>query len=196
MEELEAGSSAEVVVAVARQSGRYGDLELIYPIGSCWLMMGFLLLSPFEFPDWSLLPAVMLAFLVGFLLSRAPVLRGRLPKARVRRQVEDAARATFMREHVGGTRDRTGILVYLSLRESEVELLADYGVQAVVPDGEWNTVLDRVRKAPPNQRLDTLVEGLRPMAQLLAERLPAAEDDRDELSNAPRMLTSPAEVLS
>jgi putative membrane protein len=186
--ELESGSSAEIVVAVAKQSGSYGDLELAIPVLTSWAVMLLLLLSPFVFPDWSLLPGVILAFLGGLGLARLPVVRSKLPTQRQRRQVQEAARATFVGEHVSATKDRTGILVYLSLRENEVEILADYGVQAVIPDAEWNTVLDRVRKAKPAERIQVLTASLLTKADLLSQRLPRSEDDRDELPNAPRLL--------
>ena len=186
--ELESGSSVEVVAAVARQSGSYGELDIIPSVLASWLMMGGLVLSPFVFPDWSLLPAVIVAFAVGWGVSRLSVVRRLLPRARARRQVQEAARSAFMREHLGATKDRTGLLIYLSLREGEVAILPDYGVQALISDAHWNVIVDSARKAPYQTRAQALIEALRPSAKLLAEQLPRSADDQDELSNAVRIV--------
>ncbi len=187
--QLEANSSAEIVFAVAEQSGSYGDFDLAPAAAASWLTMGGLIFSPFVFPDWSLLPAVLLAFFLGGLLARYSGYRHWLPRARARRQVLAAARSAFVQEHVSATKDRSGILVYLSEREGEAQILADYGVQAVIPDAHWNAVVDQVGKAPREQRLSTLIAALEPCAALLADRLPRQDDDRDELSNAVRRVS-------
>lgn len=185
---LEATSSAEVVVAVANQSGHYYDLELAWPVISAWVITYLLIFSPFTFPDWSLTPAVIIAFCFGFGLSRLPQIRRLLPIKRCHHQVEQAAQAAFFKEHVSATRGRTGILIYLSLREKDLEILTDYGVQAVIAPSHWNEIKDKVRKVNPKMRWQTLVDALEPTIPLLAQKLPRSDDDQNELSNAVRMI--------
>jgi uncharacterized membrane protein len=187
--ELEARSSLELVVAVARQSGSYADLELVIPLLCSWLASAFLVFAPFDFSEWVLIPALGLAFLLGLGVARLPAIRRLLPRRRARSQVEDAARAVFVREHVGATRERTGTLVYLSLRESDLEIVPDYGVQAALPDACWNGVLAAVRKAPLQTRIAVLLQELRALEPVLQEKLPRRAGDQDELDNAPRILS-------
>ena len=185
VKEVEAVSSIEVVVAFAPQSGIYRDVELAFGAVLAWLVMGELVLAPFQFLDYMLLPVTAGAFVAGCLVGRVGIHRGLIPSKRRRRQVADAARAAFVHEHVGATRDRTGVLVYLSLLEGDLEILPDYGVEAKVPSAFWNDLRSDVLKQPLPQRWMAVADGLRKLAPELSQRLPRKANDKDELPEAP-----------
>ena len=48
-----------------------------------------------------------------------------------------AARAAFVDQGISRTRGRTGILVFVSLFEREVEVVADVGVDPVLLGEDW-----------------------------------------------------------
>ena len=61
-----------------------------------------------------------------------------LSPARIRRgQVDAAAHATFHLKEVGLTHRRTGLLVYVSLLEREVVLIADKAIVDAVDTATW-----------------------------------------------------------
>ncbi|MBI2501815.1 MAG: hypothetical protein HYW07_01110 [Candidatus Latescibacteria bacterium] len=104
------------------------------------------------------------------------------------RRVTQRAVQAFVEEEVFATRERTGILIFLSLLEHEVRVLGDAGINARVAPEEWEEVVRRLvegmRQGRPAQGL---VEAIAQCGALL-ERcgVQRRADDTDELGNAPR----------
>ena len=108
------------------------------------------------------------------------------PRIRAER-VDRAARLAFLEHGVVETRDRTGILIYVSLLEHRVEVLADRGIAAHVPDGTWDGVVGTILEGIRARRAEQgLIDAVRRCGDILAERFPPRPDDEDELSNRPR----------
>lgn len=130
VEAVENASAAEIVVAVRRRSSRYFHANLLVGI-----MATFAALAAMLFLDQSFgLVAILVdPFVVGALAAASVELlpgvkRVLTPTSVRRRQVRNAARATFVERGVHNTMDRSGILVYISWLEQQVALVADSGV--------------------------------------------------------------------
>jgi len=133
---------------------------------------------------------VALAGGAGMLLAQwAPPLRRLLAGEELMdRRVTGRALQTFVEEEIFATRERTGILILLSLFEHEVRVLGDAGINARVAQEEWEGV---VRTITQGMRQGQAAQGLiAAIAQCgaLLERCGVARraDDTDELGNAPR----------
>lgn len=188
--DLESTSSAEIVVVVAPNSGNYRDAQLWVTIFFTWLVAAALIFMPLEITDLYLLPLVLVGFLAGFGLSRNPFFKYLLVRPeRARRQVAEAAVLAFHREHVSATRERTGILIYLSREEKDLEIVVDYRVDALIPEAVWNNMRAKILADRANWSERFLSE-MKDVKSLLAEKLPRREDDTDELSNRPRVMTA------
>ncbi len=142
-----------------------------------------------EWTLWMIAPPVVGAA-GGYLAAVViPALRRALVPAAVRqRRVEGRAAAAFVDEEVFATRDRTGILLFVSLFERRVVVLADAGIHARVPEGAWQGIVDRLvaglRAGRPGS---ALAEAVAACGALLAERgVPLRPDDIDELSDRVR----------
>jgi putative membrane protein len=102
-------------------------------------------------------------------------------------RVRQRATQAFVEEEVFRTRGRTGILIFLSLFERRVLVLADRGLDGHVTSGEWAEVADGIaagmRRGQPGP---ALAEAIRRCASLAA-RLPPRSDDRDELPGQLRL---------
>ena len=143
-----------------------------------------------SFAVWAALPAAAGAAL-GFLAPRwnATVRRALADEqARVRR-VQARAEAAFLSEEVFRTRERTGILLFLSLEERRVVVLGDSGINAKVEQREWDeTVAEIVSGIKAGQPAAALVAGIRRCGKLLSRRgVEIRPDDRDELSDELRL---------
>lgn len=133
---------------------------------------------------------VALAGGVGMLLVQwVPGLRRLLAgEELIDHRVTQRALQAFVEEEVFATRERTGILIFLSLMEREVRVLGDAGINARVAPEEWEEVVRRLvhgmRQGRPAQGL---VEAIGQCGALL-ERcgVQRRADDTDELGNAPR----------
>jgi putative membrane protein len=137
-------------------------------------------------PYWIALPAPAggaAAYLVAAFLS--PVRRWltgqHVLEARVRRRAASA----FLEQEVFHTENRTGILLFVSLFERRVVLLADSGIHQKVEEGQWESITRRlaaeIRHGRPGP---ALVEAIRECGEVLARHhVDIRPGDRNELSD-------------
>jgi putative membrane protein len=183
---VESSSSAELVIAVRPSSGYYLHADLITGLAAAFAVLAFLLFSPWAFGlAWFVIDPLIAAALGALVSSRSPALRRALTPAAVRRrQVERAARATFVERRVHGTSGRTGILLYISLLERDAAQVVDLGVEAVAATASWREAVggieEDVRRGEDGAAVARRIEAL---AALLAPALARAADDVDELAN-------------
>jgi putative membrane protein len=184
VQEIEARTSAEIVVAVKRSAGEYRDADLLFGFACA---MGVLLVMLFARTTFSLaaFPAgVLLGFVAGALFaSRVEPIRRllSLPSHRKAR-AELAARAAFVELGVGATRGRTGVLVLVALFEREVVVVADSGVDAAMVGDAWAArVKELSRSLRPRPDRGRFLGALRALAGPLEIGLPRAADDVNEL---------------
>ncbi|HTQ81337.1 MAG TPA: hypothetical protein VMM92_15165 [Thermoanaerobaculia bacterium] len=186
----ERGTSGEIVPYVVGASDDYPVAiwkgaalgALTGALLGWWLhqFYGFWGASPFL---WMVVPPAAGAAL-GYLAAHlAPVRRLLAGGQTLGRRVEARAAAAFLEQEVFRTRDRTGILLFLSLFERRVVVLGDSGIHAKVEDGEWEVVVGHVvsglRAGNPTS---ALVAAIRECGEILSRRgLPARPDDDDEL---------------
>jgi putative membrane protein len=149
---------------------------LAYELGRFW---GPLL------PLWIALPPAAGAGL-GFLLASfvRPLRRWLVPPEVMELRVRHRALAAFVDEEVFRTRDRTGILIFLSLFEHRVLVIGDTGINASVEPGAWEeiaaAIAGGIRGGRPGE---ALAEGIRRCAGILATRVVRRPRDEDELAN-------------
>lgn len=179
--ELEGHTEAEIVVVAARSSGSYQDVRWVAAAIVAMATLLAVVYSPVDFHPLNL-PLLMLALgaLAWWLTPRAPALNRALTRAgRRRAQVLEASKAAFVEQAVHGTRNRTGVLVYVSELERLALVQRDLGVAGQVPGAAW------VGLATEARDLDQLEALLRSVGAILAEHLPATDDNPDEIPNAP-----------
>lgn len=94
----------------------------------------------------------------------------------------------FVEEEVFLTRDRTGILIYVSLHEHRIEVLGDTGINDLVRSDDWEEVVGRIREGIRNDELtDGLVDGIDMCGRLLERRgVNVGPDPENQLSNTLR----------
>ncbi|MEZ4236960.1 MAG: hypothetical protein R3F59_12570 [Myxococcota bacterium] len=182
--ELERATDAEIVVVAAPRSGSYRDHALTLASLAALGAFGVLLALP-----WPVHPLLAVADLVGVWLlvawfaSAHPVSGRFAGEARRRDQVRAAAAAEFHLEAVHATPRRTGLLVYLSAWERQVEVIPDVGLEARIPRGELAAATARL--SPTD--LDGFLAGLDAVGKVLAAHVPATGEAQLELADAPRI---------
>jgi len=190
--EAERGTAAELIVVAAARSGSYLDVALAAGAGFAMVVLLFALLAPVTFRPIAVAVETPLAFaLAAWLAHRTPaVLRAFVPAGRMRRQVERAAAAHFIAESVHGTRNRTGLLVYISLLEEQVALVPDLGLAGRIPDAFWTEVRwSATGDSSGPRRLEELVRGVEQIGAILRARIPADATDLNESPDAPRIVS-------
>jgi len=101
------------------------------------------------------------------------------------RRVAQRASEAFISEEVFKTRDRTGILIFVSVLERRVLVVGDSGINAKIEKDDWREVVRRVvdglKAGKPG---DGLVDGIALCGTLLERHGVARRaDDRDELTD-------------
>jgi putative membrane protein len=187
--EIEKRSCAEVVVEVRSRSGSYAHGETRFAAMLAFLALVVLLFSPWPFGAFWVAVDVAVVYAIGLFVARRSDSVRRLMTREPERaaQVRTQAAAVFHERGVANTESETGMLVYLSLLERRLEILADRGVLLAVPPLPWNQLLERARGCPGTA--PALLDFLRGLAPILGQYLPAREDDVDELANEPRFLS-------
>jgi putative membrane protein len=185
IESIEAGSAAEVVVAVRRRSAGYRHVNVAIGLLVAFAGLAAMLFAKTEFGLLAiLLDPFVVGLGVGALVELLPGVKRVLTPATVRSaHVHRAARATFVERGVHGTRDRIGLLVYISWLEQQVALVPDLGLARALPAD----LIGRMEAA-----LTAEMEGggkyvagaLERFAADLAKAAPVGEADLNELSNS------------
>jgi putative membrane protein len=188
----ERGTSAELIVVAAARSGSYLDVALAFGAGFAMLVLLFALFAPMSFRPIAVAVEIPVAFgLAAWLAHRTPgLMRAAVPAARMRKHVERAAAQHFLAEAVHGTREHTGLLVYLSLLEEQVALVPDLGLEGRIPGAVWAEVRWSATGDPSRPRtLDDVVRGIDQIGVILRSRIPADGSDVNESPDAPRIVS-------
>ncbi len=104
-------------------------------------------------------------------------------------RVAQRAAQAFIAEEVFQTRDRTGILLFLSLLERKVLAVGDSGINAKVDHSEWEDVVASItRGIGDGNAAEGFIEAIEKCGVLLQKRgVSRRKRDRNELSNRLRV---------
>ncbi|NUP90009.1 MAG: hypothetical protein HUU25_09330 [Candidatus Sumerlaeia bacterium] len=204
--EAESQTSGEIVPVVATCSGRYDRAEDLFGVVTALAAVAvvWVLFQRVETSDeaWSLghglvlgLGPLLLVFLLAFgagatLASWVPVLRHPFVTNReMQEEVERAAAQAFQRFRVRRTVGGSGVLLYISLWEHMVCVLADETVSERVKQSEWedirDLIVDGIQEGEP---VDALIAAVQRCGELLARHFPPRLDDENELTNELRLI--------
>jgi putative membrane protein len=99
-------------------------------------------------------------------------------------EVEEAAIINFFNEGLYRTRDETGILIFISVFEHRVWVLADRGINQKVKPGQWDEIVRLIIEGIKQKRqAEAICEAIQEVGDMLKEHFPIKPDDRDELKN-------------
>ena len=193
-------TDGEIVTIVTGESDHYGDVA--WAISGLVALTALLVISLFPeiylgiidwlaggwsgisaLPYWALFAFTALKFFgTRLILIWKPLLFILIPppikKARVRKRAISLFRVSTDHRTVG----RTGILLYLSMREHRAEIVADDAVAAKVEPSIWGdamvAMIDLVRSGTPGEGM---AEAVRQMGIVLSEHFPKTEHNPNEL---------------
>lgn len=200
--EAEANTSGEIVTVLADRSDGYTDVALLWAVAIGFTAMALVT----AFPDfytgsvdrllgrWSHVwtPGELLTLVTGiglakflamwaiqawrplkFALIPGPVKLARVRAAAVRHFKVGADRRTH---------GRTGVLLYLSMREHRAEIVADEAIATKVDAQVWGQAMaDMLAEIRQGRVGEGLAAGVRDVGMVLAEHFPRSGDDVNEL---------------
>jgi putative membrane protein len=157
--------SGEIVPVIVERSGYYSIAN--YRAGTYTAAALFLLIIIFDryIPSLAIYDPLLIfvTIVIGGLLAGVAVdfipfaKRGLLGQRHLDHATRQKAESAFLQEEVFNTRQRTGIMIFISFFEHEVIVMADKGISKMVDQKEWDKLvaglIDHIRR-------DKVVEGL------------------------------------
>ncbi|MBL8503894.1 MAG: TPM domain-containing protein [Rhodocyclaceae bacterium] len=111
-----------------------------------------------------------------------------LPLAALTRGQTSRQRAVevFSQLRVWDTAHNSGVLVYVQLIDRKVEILADRGINALVPQSEWDAICRRLEQRYRKGEFEQgTLAAIAAITEHLARHFPPGEANPDELPNRP-----------
>lgn len=198
-------SGGEIVTAVIAESDDYGFRELLFA-----LIAGFLILNLVTFLlPWieTLLSARLwgaqsgiIPYLPGmaglvaggaaYFLAQLPAVdRLIIPRAVMNEAVRRRANRHFMESGAYDTLDQTGVLIFVSILERRVELIADRGINARVDAESWNKIVASLSAGISRGALvDSMVKAVEECGDILSHHIERRQHDSNELDDRPEEL--------
>ncbi|MEZ0132993.1 TPM domain-containing protein [Novosphingobium sp. NRRL B-2648] len=200
--EAELLSSGEIVTMLTDRSDGYTDVALAWSAFVAFLALSALAIAPDFYMglydaliadwghEWS--PGMILSLALGvatikfagmtllqlwqplkFFLIPAPI-----RTTRVHGQATRAFRMSAERRTTG----RTGILIYISMREHRVEILADEAIASKVEPGTWaDAIAAMLGELREGRTADAMIAGVGKVGAILSLHVPRLPDDVNEL---------------
>jgi putative membrane protein len=178
----EARTSGEIICVLAQTSSDATVLPVLIAAVAAlalpWLLVAFTALTVHR-----ILLLQIVAFFVLMVLLCLPGVRVALMPRKARRAVAHrVALEQFTIRGIARKKDRSGILIFVSLAERYARIIADVGIAARVPQSEWQTAVDALIAHTRDGRIaDGFITAINVCGNELARYFPRTETSRDEL---------------
>ncbi|MFS0850693.1 TPM domain-containing protein [Novosphingobium panipatense] len=200
--ESERLSSGEIVTVLADRSDGYTDVAMAWGVLVALLALGTMALFPSFYmglydsliADWGheWTPRMILSLALGVVTIKfaammllqlwQPVKFFLIPSAIRTTRVHDRAMRAFRLGAERRTTGRTGILIYLSMREHRVEILADEAIARKVEPGVWADAIGAMlSELRAGRTAEAMIAGTRKVGAILALHVPRETGDVNEL---------------
>ena len=181
----ETATSGEIVTVIARSSDAYLFIPLLWAsVAALTVPVIALSIDPWMSPVILYVIQLLVFAALALVFRWAPVKMRLVPRGVKRRRAGRLAREQFLVQGLHRTEGRGGVLLFVSVAERHVEVLADSGIDEKAPPGTWDSVvgalIGRVRQGRVG---DGFVEAVDTLGALLAEHFPAPAGGRNELPN-------------
>lgn len=195
-------TSGEIVTVLADRSDGYTDVALWWALGLSFTAMSVIAAFPEPVLGWldslsggwetdwtrgQVLTLVLGVGVVTLLITLAiqlwqPLKYRMIPSPVTALRVREAAIRHFKVGAERRTHGRTGVLLYLSMREHRAEIVADDSIASQVPPEVWGeAMVDMLAEVSKGCIAQGLAAGVRDVGIVLAEHFPRDADDKNEL---------------
>ncbi len=181
----ESKTSGELVTVIAREADNYYYIPTLWAALTALVFPALITLFQLQHTLLGSYGAQVSWFFLAALLFRIPAIKYRLiPMAVKQQRAARLAREQFLLQNLHHTDGRTGVLLFVSVAEHYVEILADKGINDRVLAGTWETVVsDFVVRVKEGQIVDGFLHAIEACGEQLAKHFPPQDGERDELPN-------------
>jgi len=188
VKEIERNTDAELVIVVRARSGNYAHADYLFGFVVAFVILNIMIFVPFPFPEYLVPVDIAVAFVLGAIISwRSNSIRRIFSRESYRKQaVRRAAAAMFYEAGIANTNAEMGVLIYLSLLEHRLELIADRGVLKKVPAQDWNHNSFELRAIGQKPDPNAFQKAIEQFGKMLAAHIPPTGENPNELPDMPR----------
>jgi putative membrane protein len=178
----EARTSGEIVCVLAQTSSDATALPILLAAVAA-LALPWLLVASTAMPVNRILLLQIIVFVALAVTLCWPRVRIALvPRAMRRAVAHRVAMEQFMIRGIAHKKERTGILIFVSLAERYARIVADEGIAVRVPQAEWQGAVDAMVAHISSGRIaDGFIAAIDVCGTVLAKNFPRSEASRDEL---------------
>lgn len=184
--EFESRTSAELVVTVRPASASYAAAAHVVAALGALVGLSVYLYAETEFTDDLVAPGLLLVYLAARYAAEpmSGLMRLFTPAATLEANVRRGAREAFVDQGISATRDRTGVLLYVSALERRAAIVADVGILRRDADAKLAPAFAKVTDAiAGGGSLDDLETAVRSLSLELEPLFPRKADDENELAD-------------
>jgi putative membrane protein len=178
----EAKTSGEIVCVLARTSSHATALPVLIAAAVAlalpWLLVDFTAMTVHR-----ILSLQVIVFLALLVLLCLPRVRVALMPYKARRAIAHrVAMEQFASRGIARTKDRSGILIFVSLAERYARIIADEGIAARVPQAEWQAAVNALVAHMRDGRIaDGFITAIEVCGNKLAKHFPRTRTSSDVL---------------
>ena len=182
-------TDAEIVTVLAPRADDYSYIPLLWASLIALVVPALVHFLIGGLQIYGLLMLQWACFVFLSLIFRLPAITTRLIPPRIRHwRASNLARRQFLEQKLHHTRDRTGVLIFVSEAERYVEILVDEGISQHLDDSDWgNIVSDFTRRVALGHTAEGFITCIDACAELLERHVPKTHP-RNQLPNRLVML--------
>jgi putative membrane protein len=140
--QAERSTCGQIVCVLAHASSDYAYVPILWA-------SAFALLTPWPlmvFTQWSVqwiyLAQIAVFIVAGIVFAWMPLRLLLVPRPAQRAQAHRSALEQFVVRRIAHTKNRCGVLIFVSLAEHYARIIADDGIAQKVPNTEWQAAID------------------------------------------------------
>ncbi len=200
VKEAEEKTSGEISVAFIKESSDYAKYELLFAIICGFIYTAVLMLFRTGIEEfirrlfWDFSTSHLVIFhsvspfivitLFYFIANISFIDRIIIPGKVMERTARERASRYFFEAGITNTKERTGILIFLSFLERQVVLIADTGINSIAFRKRSPEIISNIISGiKTGDTIGKLAESIELCGKLVAEEAPIKPDDENELKN-------------
>ena len=182
---MEKKTSSELVAVVTQKSGDYLYITLLITSLMALLVPFALLFFTPDIEAKSIFEMQLFSFMILLVLLKMPsVLYVLLPKTVLVKAAKLKAYETFRILGLQKTSNYQAVMIFVSLYEKYVEIIADSAVSAKIDNALWQNTIDTFLENVKNNHFEEgYVQAINEIGAILAEHFPIEKNDKNELSD-------------
>ena len=185
VKKAEMKTSGEIVTVIAKKSSDYYFVPVlcsffaafIIPIIIFYTSNIMLALSVPMFVGGQALIAITIFLITNIRLIKTSL----VPKKYKLTKTKEMANRQFFMQGLHLTKDKTGVLIFVSSSEKYIEIMGDDGISSVLPEDYWDDLVTQfIARMKKSEIAEGFISVINQVGDKLSEKFPRQDDDENE----------------